>query len=177
MRGIPERGVVCGTTGKVKYPKKITMQSPDQAQSEKFAELLDSRYRIPGTEIRIGIDPLIGLVPGIGDWIGGAASLYFLFQAALLGGRAAVLGRMFINILLDVVVGALPVIGEVFDVYWKANERNAEILKQIEQDPEKTTTESLFWIWSVFVQLVALILALLLLIGWLIAELFGVLFG
>ncbi|MDX1618997.1 MAG: DUF4112 domain-containing protein [Balneolaceae bacterium] len=148
----------------------------DREKRERFAELLDSRYRIPGTEIRIGIDPLIGLVPGVGDWIGGVVSLYFLFQAALLGGRSAVLGRMFINILLDVLIGSVPIVGEIFDVYWKANEQNAEILREIERDPEKTTSDSRFWLWSVFVQLVALVLAILLLIGWLITELLGLLF-
>lgn len=153
-----------------------TMQSSNQTRPEKLAEFLDSRYHIPGTDIRIGIDPIIGLIPGAGDWIGGAVSLYFLFQAALMGGRGAVLGRMFINILLDVIIGSIPVAGEVFDVYWKANEQNAEILKEIERDPEKTTTESRFWIWAVFVQFVALIIAVLLLIGWLIAELLGLLF-
>jgi len=145
--------------------------------SDEFAELLDSRFRIPGTEVRFGIDPLLGLVPGAGDWLGGAVSLYFLFQAVLRGGRTAILLRMFLNILLDVLIGSIPLVGEIFDVYWKANEQNAEILKEIDRDPERTTTDSRFWLWSVFVQLVALIIAVLLLIGWLIAELLGLLFG
>lgn len=146
------------------------------SQHRKFAELLDSKFRIPNTDIRFGVDPLLGLVPGAGDWLGGLISLYFLFQAVLLGGRSAVLGRMFINILLDLMIGSIPVIGELFDVYWKANERNVAILNELEQDPEKTTTESRFWVWTVFVQLVVLILAILWLIGWIIAELLSLLF-
>lgn len=146
------------------------------SQHRKFAELLDSKFRIPNTDIRFGVDPLLGLVPGAGDWLGGLISLYFLFQAVLLGGRSAVLGRMFINILLDLMIGSIPVIGELFDVYWKANERNVAILNELEQDPEKTTTESRFWVWTVFVQLVVLILAILWLIGWIISELLSLLF-
>ncbi len=146
------------------------------SRHRKFAELLDSKFRIPNTDIRFGIDPLLGLVPGAGDWLGAFISLYFLFQAVLLGGRAAVLGRMFINILLDLLIGSIPVIGDLFDVYWKANERNAAILDELKQDPQKTATESRFWVWTVFVQLVVLVVAVLWLIAWILAELLSLLF-
>lgn len=151
------------------------MVQSKQKQSHEFAELLDSKFKIPNTDIRFGIDPLIGLIPGAGDWLAGVASLYFLIQAALLGGKVSVLGRMFINILLDVLVGSIPVLGEIFDVYWKANVRNAEILRELEQNPEQTTTESRLWIWLVVAQFVILTIAILLLISWLIVELVGIL--
>ncbi len=151
------------------------MAKSKQKQSTEFAELLDSKFKIPNTDIRFGIDPLIGLIPGAGDWLAGVASLYFLIRAAVLGGKASVLGRMFINILLDVLIGSIPILGEVFDVYWKANVRNAEILSELEQNPEQTTTESHLWIWLIVAQFVILIIAILLLISWVIAELVGVL--
>lgn len=135
-----------------------------------FAELLDSKFRIPNTDIRYGVDSLIGLIPGAGDWLGGAVSLYFLFYAAWLGGKASVLARMFIIILLDVLVGAIPVLGDAFDVYWKANERNAEIIRELEENPDETTTESRLWVWLVLVQFMILVIAALLLIGWIITE-------
>ncbi len=142
----------------------------DNTTHQRIAELLDSRFRIPNTDIRFGLDALVGLVPGAGDWLGGAASLYFLFYAAYLGGRASVLGRMFVIILLDVLVGAIPVAGDAFDVYWKANERCSEILRELKERPEETTTESRLWIWLVLAQFVTLLIFVLLLIGWLIGK-------
>ena len=141
-----------------------------------FANLLDSKFKIPGTNIRFGIDPLLGLVPGAGDWLAGVISLYFLIRAAMQGGKASVLARMFVNILLDVLLGSVPVLGEIFDVYWKANIKNAEILQELERDPDRTTTDSRFFIWFLVVQFIVLIIGMLFLITWLIAEVFALLF-
>lgn len=152
------------------------MSQPEQKDATTFAELLDSKFRIPNTNIRFGLDPLIGLIPGVGDWLAGLASLYFLIWAALLGGRPAVLWRMFINILMDVLIGSIPVLGEVFDVYWKANVRNAQILEELRQNPDQATTDSRFWIWVLVIQFLALIIAVLLLITWIITELLTLLF-
>jgi len=147
---------------------------PDKKQNtdKQLAELLDSKFRIPGTNIRFGIDPIIGLIPGAGDVFAGVISLYFLIQAALSGGRVSVLGRMFLNILLDVLIGSVPVLGEAFDIYWKANLRNSRILNELQQHPRKTTSESWLWIWFVVAQFVGIIIGIILLIGWAIAELF-----
>ena len=147
---------------------------PDKKQNtdKQLAELLDSKFRIPGTNIRFGIDPIIGLIPGAGDVFAGVISLYFLIQAALSGGRVSVLGRMFLNILLDVLIGSVPVLGEAFDIYWKANLRNSRILNELQQHPRKTTSESRLWIWFVVAQFVGIIIGIILLIGWAIAELF-----
>lgn len=150
--------------------------SENRESSKQLAELLDSRFRIPYTNIRFGIDSLIGLIPGAGDWIAGAISFYLLIQAAMKGGRSAVLGRMFVNILVDVLLGSIPVLGDIFDVYWKANLRNAKILDELQQNPAKTTTESQFWIWIVVIQFLALIIAILLLITWLVAGVISWLF-
>jgi len=147
---------------------------PDKKQNtdKQLAELLDSKFRITGTNIRFGIDPIIGLIPGAGDVFAGVISLYFLIQAALSGGRVSVLGRMFLNILLDVLIGSVPVLGEAFDIYWKANLRNSRILNELQQHPRKTTSESRLWIWFVVAQFVGIIIGIILLIGWAIAELF-----
>ncbi len=151
------------------------MESEQSSPSDRLADLLDSKFTIPNTDIRFGIDPLLGLVPGAGDWLAGVISLYFLILAAIRGGKASVMGRMFINILLDVLIGSIPLVGEVFDVYWKANVRNAKILQELEDDPVRTTTESRLWIWFVLIQFVVLLLGVLFLITWLIAKLLGLL--
>jgi len=145
-------------------------------KERKLAEILDSKFKIPNTNIRFGIDPILGLIPGVGDWLAGIISLYILVQAALQGGKTLVLAHMFINILLDVLIGAIPIIGEIFDVYWKSNLRNAKILQELESDPKKTTTESRFWVWLVVVQFVILIFGTLFLLTWLIAKLLQLLF-
>lgn len=152
------------------------MKKTKPTKFKEFAELLDSKFTIPNTKIRFGIDPLLGLIPGAGDLVGGVISLYFLILAALKGGKASVLGRMFINILLDLLIGSIPILGEVFDVYWKANLRNAEILKELEEDPERTTSESRLWVWFVVIQFLVIIIGILVLFTWLVAEFLGLIF-
>lgn len=152
------------------------MSNDKQKSTTEFAELLDSKFRIPGTKIRFGFDPVIGLIPGAGDILAGVVSLYFLIQAAFFGGNALVLGRMFINILLDVLIGSIPVFGEVFDVYWKANLRNARILEELQEHPEKATTESRLWVWFVVIQLIIILVGIIILIAWAVAELIELIF-
>lgn len=152
------------------------MSEQQRNTENRLAELLDSKFKIPNTDIRFGLDPIISLIPGAGDVFAGVISLYFLIQGAIHGGRAAVLGRMFINILLDVLIGSIPILGDLFDVYWKANLRNARILDELQQNPQKTTSESRLWIWFVVIQFVVIIIGIILLIGWAIAELLDLLF-
>jgi hypothetical protein len=90
--------------------------------------LLDERFRIPGTKYRIGLDGLLGVLPGVGDTVGTLLSAYILFEAIQLGIPRATLLRMVANIALDTLVGAIPVVGDVFDVAWKANKKNVALL-------------------------------------------------
>jgi uncharacterized protein DUF4112 len=90
--------------------------------------LLDEQFRIPGTGYRLGLDGLLGLLPGVGDIIGTLLSVYVLFEAMQIGVPRTTLLRMVANIALDTVVGAIPVLGDVFDVVWKANKKNAALL-------------------------------------------------
>src|SRR5699024_5595448 len=137
----------------------------------KLARWLDDRFTIPGTNIRFGLDPIIGLVPGVGDWIGGVISLYFLFQAAKRKARISVMLRMLINILLDVIIGALPVLGDIFDVGWKANLRNVQLLDQLDRQPEETERQSAIIVWTFCLVAAGLVVGLLYLIGWLLVTL------
>jgi hypothetical protein len=94
----------------------------------RLAHLLDDRFRIPGTRYRIGLDGLVGLVPGIGDGVTTLIALYIVLEARRLGVPLAKLGRMGINVGLDAVLGAVPLVGDLFDVAWKANRRNLALL-------------------------------------------------
>ena len=92
-----------------------------------LATALDESLRIPGTEFRVGIDPLLGVVPIAGDVAAGVLSLVIVAVAAWKGVSKLTLLRMLANVAIDVVGGAVPVVGDAFDVYWKANVRNVEL--------------------------------------------------
>jgi hypothetical protein len=100
------------------------------ARLDTLATLLDTVLVIPGTNIRFGLDALIGLFPGIGDAITTVLSLYIVHEAHQLGAPGHVIGRMLANVALDGVVGAIPVVGDAFDVMWRANVRNMRILHE-----------------------------------------------
>ncbi len=91
---------------------------------------LDSSIQIPGTNLRIGFDALIGLIPGIGDALGAALSSYIIILALSLNISAWTLTRMVINVLIEAIIGAIPILGDVFDAVWKANEKNRRLVEE-----------------------------------------------
>src|SRR6187200_2344107 len=97
---------------------------------ERLAHWLDSVFEIPGIRVRFGIDALLGLLPGFGDTASAFASIYILQAATKYGVPRVTLARMTLNIVIDLLVGALPIVGDVFDVYWKANQKNVELLRR-----------------------------------------------
>lgn len=97
---------------------------------ERVARLMDSQFRLPGTRFRFGLDPLLGLVPIVGDLSTTAVSIALLLTMLRHGASGAVVVRMALNILLDTVVGAIPIIGNVFDFAYKSNERNVALLRR-----------------------------------------------
>jgi hypothetical protein len=100
------------------------------ARIDALATLLDTAFLVPGTNIRFGIDALIGLVPGIGDAITTLMSLYIVREARALGAPRFLVARMLTNVAIDGVVGAVPLVGDVFDVAWRANRRNMALLQR-----------------------------------------------
>ena len=101
---------------------------------ERFARLTDSRFRIPMTDIRFGIGPLIGLVPVVGDFAGLFLSAYIILESRRVNAPGSLQLRMLANGLIDVAGGALPVLGDVFDVWYRANDRNVELLRSHLED-------------------------------------------
>ena len=96
----------------------------------KLSRLMDTAFRIPGTPFRIGWDPIIGLLPGLGDLIDTAFSAYLLFLASQFGLPKNVFGWMVFNIGLEAIVGSIPLIGDVFDAFYKSNIRNLALLEK-----------------------------------------------
>jgi hypothetical protein len=99
------------------------------------ASLLDDMFRIPGTGIRFGLDAVIGWIPGIGDAMAGIASFFIVFAAWRRGVPRITLVRMTINVALETALGAIPVAGDVFHVFWKANRRNYKLLIREREQP------------------------------------------
>ena len=97
---------------------------------ERVARLMDSQFRLPGTRFRFGLDPLLGLVPIVGDLSSTAVSVALLLTMLRHGASGAMVVRMALNILLDTVVGAIPILGNVFDFAYKSNERNVALLRR-----------------------------------------------
>jgi Domain of unknown function (DUF4112) len=104
-----------------------------------IAALLDDMFRIPGTKIRFGLDALIGWIPGIGDAMAGIASFLIVFAAWRRGVQPVTLVRMIANVLLETTLGAIPVAGDVFHIFWKANRRNYRLLIREKEQPGSST--------------------------------------
>jgi Domain of unknown function (DUF4112) len=98
---------------------------PQQLQKiARLTKLMDSQFKIPGTKFSFGLDPLIGLVPGLGSVIDYAISAYLLIAMIQNGASGRTVAKMFLNISIDGIVGAIPVLGNVFDFFYKANRKN-----------------------------------------------------
>ena len=158
------------------HKQSKTRPALQHKKSRKYAELLDSSFNVPGTKVRIGADSLIGIIPGIGDWIGALLSSYFLIYATRMDAKPWVLIRMFVNIVVDLLIGIIPLIGDLFDVGWKANLRNAELLERLEINPEKVQSESKLLMWMLLIGLLTILVSMLLAISWVLGELWEMLF-
>jgi hypothetical protein len=104
--------------------------------------MLDSAVRIPGTRVTLGLDPILGLFPGVGDLVGAVFSGYIVLTAARLGVPRVVLARMLLNLGTDTLVGSVPVFGDLFDVGFRANIRNSELLDRHLREPEAARRSS-----------------------------------
>lgn len=137
-----------------------------------LARLLDDLIRVPGTNLGIGLDPIIGLIPGVGDMIGGLMSSYILMVAAQEGVPASVLTRMLGNIALDSLVGVVPVLGDLFDFGMKSNRRNVDLLERYLATPSKTKAASRGIVALVILAAILLIVGLIAMGVW-VARLLG----
>ncbi len=133
-----------------------------------LSRVLDSWFRIPGTSIRFGIDGIIGLVPGIGDILAGLASCVIVFAAWARGAPYVTIARMLANVAIDVIIGAIPFLGDAFDVAWKANRRNyALLMRHIEQPRSHHWSDWLFLL-SIALVIAAILIVPLVLLAWLL---------
>jgi hypothetical protein len=122
-----------------------------------YAHLLDDWFRVPGTRIRLGLDGLIGLVPGLGDVLAGIASSVLIFAAWIRGVPYVTLVRMTINLGVGVVIGAIPLFGDLFDIAWKPDRRNYRLMVRHLRQPHRHTWRD----WAFLLGLAAAILVIL----------------
>jgi Domain of unknown function (DUF4112) len=132
---------------------------PRLRRMRQLSQLLDGAMVIPGTQQRIGLDPILGLIPGGGDTVSAALSGYIIIEAARMGLPREALMRMVSNLVLDTVVGSVPVLGDIFDVFSKANLRNMQIVESHAQAPAPSAKADKLFIGLLIVGLLGFALA------------------
>ncbi|WP_172295327.1 DUF4112 domain-containing protein [Pseudoruegeria sp. HB172150] len=117
-----------GTEARTTRPRTDRQATLDRLQS--IANTMDARFRIPIFNVRLGFDTLIGLVPGIGDAVALLPGLYILYEARRIGAPAHLLARMGLNSGIDLAIGTIPIVGDLFDIGFKSNRRNVRLLRE-----------------------------------------------
>jgi hypothetical protein len=130
---------------------------PELARYRQFAWWLDESIKLPFVPFRIGLDAVVGLLPGAGDLVVGTMGAYALVVAWRLGAPAWVLGRMLANIGTDTILGAVPLLGDLFDAAFKANTRNRRLLEEWVARPGHTSRRSAAWLVASILVLVAML--------------------
>lgn len=141
---------------------------------EALAWLLDNSIPVPGTGgRRLGIDALIGLVPVFGDLVSGGLGLFVVWRGSRMGLPRVVVARMLANSAIDFVIGSIPVIGDAFDLWFKANTRNLGLMRRHLEHPELATRNE----WLVLLALVGVVALVVALVGWLLVTLLTTVVG
>jgi hypothetical protein len=138
-------------------PPKGEYIPKELAQVRAIARLMDNAVPIPGTNFRVGLDAVLGLIPGVGDLLSGLIGSYILLTAARLGVPKVVLARMLLNVGADAALGVVPVAGDVLDAAWRTNAKNARLLERHLLDPRGTARGS----WLTVIALAVVLFALL----------------
>jgi hypothetical protein len=139
----------------------------DDESLDILSHVLDDWFRIPGTSIRFGLDGIVGFIPGIGDILGGIASCVIILAAWARGVSYVTLARMLANWGIEVLIGMVPVLGNLFDIGWKANRRNYALLTGNLADPQGAARRSWLFFAALALVLAALLVLPLLLGAWL----------
>lgn len=144
----------------------------DIGRLKAIATILDDAVRVPGTNIRFGLDALLGLLPGAGDAVTGGVAAYAIVLAARLGAPPVVIARMTMNVLIDVATGTIPLLGDIFDVAWKSNRKNVQLLERYQAQPQKVNSASWAMVVVMLLVLVAAIVGVFVLAAWILRQIF-----
>lgn len=147
-----------------------TLDTLKRVQS--VSHILDNAFPIPGTDYRIGLDPFLGLLPGGGDTVGAFLSAYIVLESLQLRLPRETLIRMVTNLLVDSILGTIPVIGDLFDVTWKANARNVALLKAHLRNPNKARPADRWFVLLMAIVVLGIVFGIFLLAFFLVRTLF-----
>jgi hypothetical protein len=147
----------------------MTPNGRDLDNARALARILDTAVGVPGTKIRVGLDAILGLIPGAGDAVSAALSGYIILAAARAGASKPVLLRMVGNVVLDTLIGSVPVVGDLFDVAFRANARNVALLERHAVDPT-TVDRGSRRLGIVIVAILVLVLLGVITLGFLLAR-------
>ena len=165
------RGARCDVRG-----AQVNVEGPQGSNDRalvalrKWAVLLDSAFRVPGTQMRFGLDPIVGLLPGAGDLVTGFFSVMILLHSVRLRIPKVVIARMVLNTGLDLLVGAVPLLGDLFDAGFKANLRNLQLLERHAQRAVKPQTSDYLFVGLCLAILSALAVTPIIVLLWLFAN-------
>jgi len=150
---------------------------PRSEFSRVLAFLLDDLIPIPGTKARVGLDPIIGLIPGLGDGSATAAGSVLLIQGLHSGVSRIVLMRMAINLFINGIIGAVPIFGDLFSAWFKSNRRNYRLLEKHRNGSRKASAMDWFVVILALVFVIVAALGVSLLVAWVFYQLLSLLFG
>jgi hypothetical protein len=136
----------------------------------KIADLLDNAFLVPGTSYRVGLDPILGLLPGLGDLVSPLFAIGMLLQARQLGVPRVVQLRMLINVAIDALVGAVPIAGDLFDFAWKSNDKNLALLELHAREERPPTPGDWAFVSLMIVLVIALAAIPIFVLAWILSA-------
>ena len=158
-------------------PEAMAAHNRRLARLQRLAWWLDEAIRIPGTRFRIGLDPILGLIPGLGDVVGAMLAGAIVVESIRRGVPRSTVVRIVTNIILDTTFGTVPVIGDSFDFVWKSNRRNLDLLERHIVHPSKAQRSDRLWEATVFVVLGVVCAGLLIGFGFLVRAIVKLITG
>jgi hypothetical protein len=143
------------------------------ATAEFLAKILDTTVKIPGTPLYVGLDPLLGLIPGIGDMVANLIGTVILILAARLRVPQIVIARMSLNLLINGTIGAIPILGDLFSIWFRSHARNAELLRQAAVQPYRETQQARLYVVGIIGGTVVLLLLAIAAVLWIVVRLWA----
>ena len=143
------------------------------ATAEFLAKILDTTVKIPGTPFYVGLDPLLGLIPGIGDMIANLIGAVILILAARLRVSQIVITRMSLNLLINGTIGAIPILGDLFSIWFRSHARNAELLRRAATQPYQETQQARLYVAGIIGGTVVLLVLAIAAVLWVVVKLWA----
>ena len=143
------------------------------ATAELLARILDTTIKIPGTSFYLGLDPLLGLIPGLGDILANLIGTVILILAARLEVPRIVMARMSLNLLINGTIGAIPIFGDLFSVWFRSHARNAVLLREAAAKPDRTNHQDWLYVAGIIGGTIVLLLLAIAAVMWLVVKIWA----